>query len=85
MERPVGQAKTIQSQKSGAVSKPPHGEHRKVQSKVDRTLRGVRENEAGCLLAIRHSRKSLGTLLERREPLPFLYLNKNYKQRSHEL
>jgi hypothetical protein len=57
----------------------------KVQSKVDMTLRGVRENEVGHLQAIRYSRKSLGTLLECREPSPFLYLNKNYKHMPREL
>jgi hypothetical protein len=85
METPEGHAKTIRSQKSGAFAKPPHGEYRKVQSKVDRTLRDIIKDEAGCLQAIKHSRKSLAALLERRKPSPFLHLNKNCKRRSHKL
>jgi hypothetical protein len=52
MEGPEGKAKTIQSQKSSAFMKPMHGECRKVRSKVARTIRGIREDEAGCLQAI---------------------------------
>jgi hypothetical protein len=79
MERPKGQAKTIRSRKSSAFMKPTHGECRKVQSKVDKTIRGIREDKAGHLQAIRHLGKGLGTFLECREPSPFLHLNKNYK------
>jgi hypothetical protein len=46
IERPEGQAKTIQCQESGAFVKPSHGEYRKVRGKVDRNLRGNREDEA---------------------------------------
>jgi hypothetical protein len=55
------------------------------RSKADRTLCGVRENKVGCLQAIKHSRKSFGTLLEHGESLSFLYLNKNCKRRTREL
>jgi hypothetical protein len=85
MERPEGQAKTIRSRKSGAFVKPSHGEHKKVRSKMDRTLHGVRENEVRHLQAIIHLMKCPGALLEHREPLPFLHLNKNCKQKSHDL
>jgi hypothetical protein len=82
---PKVKLKQIQSWKSGAFAKPPHGEHRKIGSKVDMTIHGFRENEAGRLQYIRHSRKSLGIFLERREPSPFLYLNKNCKRSHREL
>jgi hypothetical protein len=65
--------------------KPPHRKYRKVQDKEDSTLRGIREEEAGHLHAIRHSRKSLGTLPECRESSPFLHLNKDSKQRPPEI
>jgi hypothetical protein len=52
MERPEGQAKTIPSQKSSAFAKPTHKERREVRSKMDRTIRGVREDKAGHLQAI---------------------------------
>jgi hypothetical protein len=42
---PKVKLKQIQSWKSGAFAKPPHGEHRKIGSKVDMTIHGFRENE----------------------------------------
>jgi hypothetical protein len=82
MERLEGQAKTIQGWESGAFAKPPLGEHRKVQSKVDRALRDFRKNKARHIQTIRHSRKNLGALMECRKPLSLLHLNKNCKRRS---
>jgi hypothetical protein len=85
MERPEGLAKTIQSWESGNSTKPSHGEHREVRSKVDRTIHGIRENEVGRLQVIRHSRKSPGTFLEHGKPSSFLHLSEKCKQRSREL
>jgi hypothetical protein len=85
MERPEGQAKTIRGWESGAFVKTPHGEHRKVQSKVDRALRDIRKNKARRKQTIRHSRKNLGALMECRKLSSLLHLNKNCKQRSCEL
>jgi hypothetical protein len=84
LERPEGQAKTIRSWESSAFVKPSHGEHKNIRSKVDRTLCGSRENEAGRLQIIRHPRESPRTFMECRKSLLFLYLSENCKQMSRE-
>jgi hypothetical protein len=85
MKRPEGQAKTIRGWESGAFAKPSHGEYKNVRGKVDMTLRDIREDEARCIQAIKHSRKSLGALLERIKPSPLLHLNKISERRPCEL
>jgi hypothetical protein len=60
-------------------AKPSHGEHMKIQSKVDMTLRGNGENEARRLQIIRHPRECPRTFMERRKSSSFLYLSKNCK------
>jgi hypothetical protein len=82
---PKVKLKQFEVKKPGAFSMRSHGEHMKFQSKVDRTLCGIRENEVRHLQVIRHSRKGPRTFLECREPSPFLHLSKNCRQRSREL